>query len=188
LRADSVFERTYSNAGFYNPYGVEVRFTVPFGKTLFLQSGFEWYHASIEYDGKVNEFNDWCGNAQLIYVREKTGTVAGFQYQSNNRKFISAQGYEKGDNDFWIVFVQQPFLKQRLTVMLLYFTPITWGVDFYQGGRIQTDNYIEENSYNIDILKNIVMLELSYRFNKGKTVVSKEKQIEKEQEEKKGLF
>ena len=126
---------------------------------------------------------------QLIYQNQKSKTVAGFQYQNNLRKYITAQGYNMGDNDFWILFVQQPFFKEKLSVMLLYFTPITWGVDFNQGNYIKTDTYTESKFYNIDILKNIFMLELSYRFNKGKSVNKKDKNVEQMNEKSsKGLF
>lgn len=179
LRSDSIFEYNYSNAGFYKNYGVEASLTIPFGKSIFLQSSFDFFNSSIKYSDKTNSFNDWSMTSQLIYQNQKSKSVAGFQFQNNMRKYITAQGYNKGDNDFWILFVQQPFFKEKLTVMLLYFTPITWGVDFNQGSYIKTDTYTESRFNNIDLLKNIVMLELSYRFNKGKTINKKEKEIEK---------
>jgi len=189
LRPDSIFEYNYSNMGNYKNYGVEARFTVPFGKSLFLQSNFDFFKSSITYANKVNNMHDWTMSSQLIYQKEKTGTVAGFQYQNNLRKFITAQGYNKGDNDFWILFIQQPFFKKRLSVMLLYFTPITWGVDFNQGSYIKTDNYTESRFNDISFLKNMFLLEVSYRFNKGKTVNHKEKEIEKKDEKgTKGIF
>jgi hypothetical protein len=189
LRPDSIFEYNYSNAGFYKNYGVETSLTIPFGKSIFLQSSFDFFNSSIKNSNKTNSFNDWSMSSQLIYQDQKSKTVAGFQYQNNMRKYITAQGYNKGDNDFWIVFIQQPFFKEKLSVMLLYFTPITWGVDFNQGSYIKTDTYTESRFNNIDILKNIIMLEVSYRFNKGKTVSRKEKEIEKINEKSsKGLF
>ncbi len=189
LRSDSIFEYNYSNAGYYKNYGVEASLTIPFSKTIFLQSSFDFFKSSVKYAGRTNEFNDWSMSNQLIYQNQKSKTVAGFQYQNNMRKYITAQGYSKGDNDFWILFVQQPFFKEKLSVMLLYFTPITWGVDFNQGSYIKTDNYTENKWYNIDILKNIFMLEISYRFNKGKSVNKKEKEVEQINEKSsKGLF
>lgn len=189
LKTDSIFEYNYSNAGYYKNYGVEISLTIPFGKSVFLQSSFDFFKSSVKYAEKTNEINDWTMSNQLIYQNQKYKTVAGFQYQNNLRKYITAQGYNQGDNDFWILFLQQPFFKEKLSIMLLYFTPITWGVDFNQGNYIKTDTYTESRWYNIDILKNIVMLEISYRFNKGKTVNKKEKQIELVNEKKsKTLF
>ncbi len=184
LRPDSIFEYGYSNAGNYRHYGGIFRFTVPIGKSLFLQSDFDVFKSSIKYTGKTNAFHDWTMSSQLIYQNLKSSTVAGFKYQKNLFKEIIAQGYEKGDNDFWIAFVQQPFFKKRLEVMLLYFLPLNLGVDFNQGSYIKTENYVENKSNDIGFLKNMFLLQVSYRFNKGKTVNSKEKNIEKNDERK----
>ncbi|PKP23243.1 MAG: hypothetical protein CVU05_00350 [Bacteroidetes bacterium HGW-Bacteroidetes-21] len=189
LRSDSIFEYNYANTGFYQNYGLEARMTIPFGKSIFLQSDFDFYKSSVTYSGNEYSLNDWSMSNQFIYVNQAHGTVVGIQYQNNLRKFITSQGYNKGDNDFWIAFIQQPFLKKQLTVMLLYFTPITWGVDFNQGSFIQTSGYSESKFNDIGFLKNMIMVEISYRFNKGKTVTKIEKNIELDTEKKtKGMF
>ena len=182
LQTDSIFKYSYSNAGSYKHYGVETRFTIPFGKSIFLQSDFNFFKSSLTFSGKTNEFNDWTMSNQLIYQRQKTATVAGLQYQRNLFRDITAGGYNKYDNDFWILFVQQPFFKQKLNVMLIYFLPVSLGVDFNQGNFISSTGYSETTLNNISFLKNMLMLQVSYRFNKGKTVNSKEKNIEKNNE------
>jgi hypothetical protein len=104
-------------------------------------------------------------------------------------KNITAQGYNRdynntddNSNDYWIAFIQQPFFKQRLNVMLVYFLPINWQVDYNQSSFIKVPGYSETKNNDISFLKNMVLLQLSYRFNKGKTVTAKEKNIEKENE------
>ena len=115
--------------------------------------------------------------------------MLGMQYQKANQKYITAQGYSSGNNDFWVVFVRQPFFKDRLAVQFVYITPITLGVNYKQENYIKTDYYSESRYNHIDILKNIMILELSYRFNKGKSMNKKEKEIEKINEKgNKGLF
>jgi hypothetical protein len=189
LNTDNIFEYSYANAGLYKNYGVEARMTVPFSKNLIFQSNFDVFNSSIGYNSHTNKVNDWTMMSQLIYQNQKKATVAGLQYQNNLRKYITANGYSKGDNDFWIVFVQQPFFKQRLNVMLLYFLPVSLGVDFDQGGMVKTQNYSETKHADISLLKNMVMLQVSYRFNKGKSVNKTEKNIKKQTEkEQKGFF
>lgn len=182
LRPDSIFEYTYSNMGNYQNYGIKGNVTIPFGKSLYLQTDLDFYKGSIEYSGKTNHVNDWTMSEQLIYYNETSGLVAGFQYQNNLRKFMTAQGYSMGDNDFWILFLQKPMLKKRLSVLLVYFFPINWGIDFNQGSYLQTDNYSDSKFYDISILKNMLLLELTYRFNKGKSVTKTEKNIERKEE------
>ena len=127
-------------------------------------------------------------SSQLIYQNPKYSTVAGLQYQKNLVRYITAQGYDKGDNDYWIAFVQQPFFKEKLNVMLLYFIPTNFGCDFDQGGYLKTQSYQETKTYDISILKNVVMVQLSYRFSKGKSANKTEKNIEQEEGRKKGIF
>lgn len=188
LRNDNVFQYSYSNAGNYVKYGSEARFTIPFGKSVVLQSDADVFNNSITYAGNTNKFNFWTLSSQLIYQNSKYATVAGLKYQKNLIRNITAQGYDKGDNDFWIVFVQQPFFKERLNVMLLYFMPIDFGIDFNQGSYLKTETYKETKTYDISILKNVVLLQISYRFNKGKAANRTEKNIEQEEGKKKGLF
>lgn len=189
LRSDGLFAYSYSNAGNYKNYGIEARLAVPIGKNFVVQSDVDFYNSKIKTSGNNNALNAYVMSNQLIYQNQKYASVAGFQYQKNMRKYISTQGYGKGDNDFWIVFVQQPFFKQRLSVMLVYFTPITWGVDFNQGSYIHTTNYTEQKNYDISLLKNMLLLEISYRFNYGKQVTLKNKKVEQINEKNgKGIF
>jgi hypothetical protein len=189
LRSDSIFEYSTSNAGNYIRYGSEIRFTLPFGNTGFLlQSDADIFYNSIRYNGKTNEFNFWTMSSQLIYQNEKKGTVAGLKYQKNLVRSITANGYENNDNDFWIAFIQQPFFKEKLNVMLLYFIPTGFGVEFKQGGYVKTETYKETKSQDISILKNIMLLEISYRFNKGKSANKTEKNTEQENKSKKRIF
>ncbi len=189
MKSDSIFEYTLSNNGDYQNYGVEARLTIPIQKFLFLQTDGDFYKSSIKYPGNTNHVNYWTMSSQLVYVNEKSGSVAGIQYQKGLFKNITPQGYNKWNNDFWIVFVQQAFFKEKLNVMLLYFPPIDFGVDFYQGSFVKTDAYKETVDNDISFLKNIVMLEVSYRFNKGKSVNKKDKPVEEENQKKsKGFF
>ena len=182
LMPDSIFQYSYSNIGQYSHYGLEGNLTVPFGKKLFLQTNFNFFKSSILYEKITNKLNDFTMSNQLVYVNDKSGLVAGLQYQRSLFRDITAQGYNKSDNDFWIMFIQQTFLKKKLTVMLLYFLPIDFGVDFKQGSYIATENYSESKFADIGFLKNMLMFEVSYRFNKGKFVNKKEKNIEIKQE------
>ena len=61
--------------------------------------------------------------------------------------------------------------------MVLYFMPVPWGVDSDQVRYLETDTYKEIETTRMDFFKNMVMLEISYRFNKGK-VLKKEKEVD----------
>ncbi|MES2590465.1 MAG: outer membrane beta-barrel protein [Bacteroidota bacterium] len=189
LRGDSIFEYNFNNIGNYQHYGLQAHLTVPLGESFFLESDFGTSKSSISYSDRINKINNWVLSSQFIYQSKKNETVAVLKYQKNLVKHITAQGYDKGDNDFWIILVQQPFFKKRLSVMFLYFLPVNFGVDFNQGGYTKTDTYVETRSSDISFLKNMFIIELSFRFNKGKSVNKTDKQIEVGNEKNKsGVF
>jgi hypothetical protein len=170
---------------------VKTRFTVTIGKSksFFLKSDFDIFRQQISYSGNTNFINDWTMSSQLIYQNHKSHGIAGFKYQRNLYKDITAQGYNAYGNDYWIVFVQQPLLKNELNIMLLYFLPVNLGTDYNQATYIKTNNYTGNTSNDISFLKNMILLQVSYRFNKGKSVNKTEKNIEQENEQnKKSVF
>ncbi len=178
LQRDTVLF-SYNNIDKYTESGVMVNFTVPFGKSLFWQNDFRIYSPRLEYKGNVNKFTDFTMNSQLVYVNEPNDLVAGFKYQKGMFKFPMAQGYNKWNVDFWLLFAQKSFFNKSFSVMLAYITPIMYGIDTKQGAFFETNKYKDSRGVNItDLLKNIAIIELTYRFNKGKTVKKKEKDIE----------
>ena len=179
---DTIFEYTYSNAGNYKNYGVESNLSIPIGKNIFFLTDCDFFKSSINLNGNTNSFNDWTMESKLIYKANKIHTVAGLIYQRDLYRDITAQGYNKNNNDYWIMFLQQPFFKDKLNVMLIYFLPTNFGVDYKEGSYISSIGYSETKYNDISFLKNMLLLQLSYRFNKGKSVNSKEKNIEKNNE------
>ena len=177
LRADSVFEFQFHNAGYYRNYGIKTNFTKMFGTSFLLQSSLDLYNSSIEFEQYSNEVYDWAMSSQMIYIHQKSKTIAGIGYQKNNNKRILAQGYQRQNVDFWMALVRRPFFKERLSVMLLYFAPISFGVAGDQVKYIETDTYKEIETTSMKFFQNVVMLEISFRFNKGK-VIKKDKEVD----------
>lgn len=182
LRDDGIFELTYQNAGRYEHKGIRGNLTVPFGKSLFLQTDANFYKSEIEIDGRTQKIDDWRMNSQLIYVNKKHGTVSGLIFQNNLSKYITAQGYNMWNNDFWGLFVQQPLFKKKLNVMILYMLPLELGMDYYQGSYTETMNYSELKTQDMSLLKNVVLLRISFRMNKGQSVRKTNKDVKEEKE------
>ncbi|HXC04250.1 MAG TPA: outer membrane beta-barrel protein, partial [Bacteroidia bacterium] len=145
LLTNGIFEYSYSNVGFYQSYGTQIRLNTPVGKgtNLYLESDADLFNCSISDNGKVNNLRNWTMSSQLVYVAPKTNTVIGLKYQKNLLHIITAQGYQTSDNDYWITFIQTPLLKNKLNIMLLYFIPLDAGVNYNQGSYIKTDLYTE---------------------------------------------
>jgi len=180
---DNLFEYSYENVGQFASRGIKGDFTIPlFKQSLIIKSDFDFYHHSITYQERKNALNDYTLNTQLIYIAKKYHTVSGLIYQKGLKKVINAQGYDNVNNDFWLFFVQQPLLKNSLTVMVGYILPMNFGASYQQGNYIDTGMYTSNSLYDISMLKNMMLINITYRFNKGKSVRNIEKEVKTEVE------
>lgn len=191
LTNTGIFEYTYNNSGKFQEPGIKASLTIPFGKNLIWQSNANFFKSSIVYKEKENKIKGRTMNSNLIYMNHKHKITTGIIYQKNLRKYLTAQGYNIGNNDYWGVMYQQAFFKERLNVMLFYMLPIEFDMNFEQGSYIKTDEYIETISQDISDLKNMLMLRITFRLNKGKAVRLNKKELEEQNENnnnKGGLF
>ena len=108
--------------------------------------------------------------------------VGGLIYQKENIKHINGLGYQKGDIDYWMVFIQKQVFKKKGSLMLGYFLPLDFGVSYNQGSEQTAPGYHMQNDVDIRLVKNMFIVEFNYRFSKGKSVRQTEKDIEKESE------
>jgi len=189
MRNDRIFEYNYANAGNYIHRGIKFNLTIPMGKQIFWQNNADLYHSEMTYEGSNNTLNDWSGESQLLYVNQKNGLVSGILYQRSNSKVIGLQGYSNQENDYWGFLIQKPFYKKQFNIMLLYMLPINWNANYTQTTYLETPFYTQESNMEIGLLKNLFLVQLSYRFHRGKEIKTIEKKIEKEAEKKqKTLF
>jgi len=190
LRSDSLFEYTYDNLGRYRHYGIRGNLVVPFGKTLFWQTNFDFYRSAIAHNGRTNAFNDYSLNSNLMYVNKANGLTLGLLYQRSLNKHITALGYSQWNNDFTALLFQKPFFRKRLNIMLMYVLPLEAGVSFEQKTYVRANGYENLNVNDLHLLKNMVVFRLNYRFHKGKSTRKAKKKVEENKPEKpsKGLF
>ncbi len=182
LRPDGMFEYTYSNIGHYEDKGVQANFTIPIGKLFIWQNSVRYYSSKITHDGYTNSLNDWKANSQLVFRGLKNNGVIVLNYRRDMGKNINALGYSRDNNDYWLLLVQQPFLKNRLTAMVGYMLPVNWGTNYDQGSYVKADGYEKYTHTDISVLKNMFIVKLSFRFNKGK-VKKSDKHIETDKED-----
>jgi hypothetical protein len=171
-------EFLFENVGQYKSLGIKGDVTVPlFKQSLIVKADFDFFRQSITYLERKNEIRDWTMNTQFLYIDKKIHTVGGLIYQKGLRKVINAQGYELGNNDFWLMFVQQPLLKNSLTVMVGYILPVNFLTKYEQGSYTDTGLYTTTSLYDISMLKNMMIVNITYRFNRGKSVRNIEKEV-----------
>ena len=190
LRSDSLFEYSYDNLGHYRHYGIRGNLVVPFGKTVFWQTAFDYYHSAIRHDNRTNAFNDYSLHSNLMYINKSNGLTLGLLYQRALNKHITALGYRQWQNDFMALLFQKPFFRKRLNIMLMYILPVETGVSYKQQTYIRANGYESLNTGDLHLLRNMVVFRLNYRFHKGKSTRKAKKQTGEEKPKKpsKGLF
>ncbi len=184
LRDDGIIEYTYDNVGNYKHYGVKANLAFPLAKSIYWQSSMDYYRSSITYKGNENAFNDIHLESNLVYVNQKKVLTTGFVFQRGMNKYISTQGWSKGNNDFLGLLVQKGFYKNILNLMFLYMLPVDSGLDYNQGDFIKTPTFTSQSIYDISLIKNVFIFKLNYRLSKGKSTRKTEKDIEIEEKKK----
>jgi len=178
-------EFLYENVGHFASRGFKGDLTIPlFKQSLIIKTDFDFFNQSITYQERKNTINDWTMNMQLLYIGKKYHSVGGLIYQKGLKKIINAQGYELSNNDFWLMFVQQPLFKNSLTVMLGYILPVNFLASYNQGSYTDTGLYTTASLYDISMLKNMLLVNITYRFNHGKSIRNIEKEVKTEVERK----
>ncbi len=180
---------TYQNIGKYTNYGTKLNLMIPFGRKIILQNSADIYWYKLSYQNINRKLHDWKGSIQLVYYNPKIFTAA-LLYQHWTGKILTAQGYRTTNNDFFSLFVQKKFAKDRLSVMFFYvlpFNPHPGWLNYDNVTYIETPLYKELNKIDLGIIKNIFLFQISYRFNKGKTT-KVEKNIEHEKAQVKSFF
>ena len=107
----------------------------------------------------------------------------GIKYQRQQSKSINALGWDKGDVDFWLLFYKQPLFKKRGSIMIGYFLPLDFGTSYTQGSYAQTTGILMRTDNDVSLVKNMLLLEFSYRFSKGKSIKKTEKEVQREEED-----
>lgn len=183
LDANNIFNFRYENAKSYTRNGVKLNFSKFFKPGIIVQSNLEVYHSQINSSSGTNSFVDWQGEADLIYMFMKTETMLGLKYQREQSKNITGLGYAKGDVDFWLLFYQRPLFKKRASIMVGYFLPLDFGVGYNQSSHSETTGIVMHTDNDVSLVKNMFLVEFSFRLSKGKSIKKTEKDIQQEKED-----
>jgi Outer membrane protein beta-barrel family len=186
LDTNNIFNFGFENVELYQRHGGKMNFTKFFKPGIIIQANAEMYYTKIVSSSKTNSLFDWRGDVNLIYMFMKSQALLGLKYQRNQSKMISGLGYDKGEVDFWMFFYKQPLFKKRASIMLGYFLPIGLGANFNQDSHVETTGFTMHSDNDVSLLKNMFILEFSFRLSKGKSIKKREKNLEQESEKEDG--
>lgn len=183
LDVNDVFNFRFENAKLYQRNGAKLNFSKFMDPGIIIQANLEVFHSKIVSSSRTNSFVDWRGDVDLIYMFMKSQSMLGLKYQRQQSKMISALGYDKGDVDFWMLFYKQPLFKKRASLMFAYFLPINFAANYNQGSHAETTGITMHTDNDVSLVKNMFMLEFTFRLSKGKSIKGTKKDIEKEKED-----
>jgi hypothetical protein len=169
------------NADRYEQYGVQLNFTIPFGKTLFWQNWMDIFSNHISYNGEGTTQHNFKWNSTLVYVNQKLGINTGLVLQKQMYREAAIQGYTTNNNDLVVFFLQKALMKQKLNITLLFMPPVKMGLKYEQTNLTQAGQYYQMSSNSLNVIKNLVFFEINYHFNAGKQVVKKQTQANQEE-------
>lgn len=183
LDENNIFNFRYENIKDYQRVGGNLNFNKYFKFNLLIQANLEVFYTQMNSDISSNSFMDWSADADLIYIFGKSQSLLGLKYQKELVKRISALGYNIGDVDFWMLFYKQPLFKQRASVMVGYFLPIDFGTKYNQASAVDGQGFSMRTDNDVSLIKNMFLVEFSFRFNKGKSIKKTEKNVDQESED-----
>ncbi|MBI9064907.1 MAG: TonB-dependent receptor [Marinilabiliaceae bacterium] len=183
------FEYSYSNLDKYESYGMKMsaRLTL-IPRKMFVKLTGTFYNDKTNTDGYTNKLNDFTINSNVMYLSSKHKTLYALTLKRMNSKKIAAYGYYNNDNDYLGCIIKQPFFKRKMAVTVLYLLPVSSGLDYSMQEYFEYNAFNEQTATNVEMLKNLFMLKISFNLNKGNEIKSVEKKDYKEKKQTKGFF
>jgi len=183
------FVYTYSNLDRYESYGVRMstKITLMPKKMFFSLTG-AVYTDETEFKAHTNRLTDFTINSNIIYISSKHKTLYALMLKKMNAKTIEAYGHNNTNNDYLGYLIKQPFFKNKMAVTLVYILPVSSGLSYTMEDYFSYHNFTEKSITNVEILKNLLMVNITVNINKGKEVKTIEKKNYKDKKVTKGLF
>jgi len=167
------------NADKFRIYGLRVNFTYPLAKTLFWQNWMDLEDVHLSYADVSSQRSRFQFNSFLYYSFPKLDGAVGAGIQKMISKNPMLQGYNTWGNDAFLTMIQKNFFKKRLSCTLIYIPPIN-GLQYSQDTYTEAPGYYSLSRGGLDLLKNLTILQISYRFSSGKQVNIKKSSLDSE--------
>lgn len=163
-------------------YAFQLMYEQPVGEYVNWSNNLTYYSDKVTYENEGHRTNGWLFESEVSYFNPTHTLMVQGGYYRNMRKRANVQGYGMEDLDSWGLSVSKKFLHNRLSVMLVYFAPLEWGIRKEQKKVTHTPYYQEVYTTSLKPYRNMCLLRISFRFGSGKVnFVDKKTEIEKDQ-------
>jgi hypothetical protein len=164
LTNDSLIIYQTENFVKHENYGVYTNLSFKINKDLKLDFDFNLYK-DWNKNLKTPDIIDWNGDAQISYSLN-TKHYFGLMYQKEYARLTTSLGYEKSGVNYALLYWKTLQLKGRLQLMVGYSLPVLpdqINVDYEETPYYQKTAYTD-----VSLIKNMILVNLVYRFSKGK--------------------
>jgi hypothetical protein len=150
-----------------------------------LKNALTFYYGEAEHDGIRNSVNGWLFLSEIsgYFPQQSAGMQLG--YYRNMRKNILWQGYQMSGRDYWCVSAQKGLWRNRISVMLSYIPPVTWGVRYDRTKEMDTPLYKEKTTLNMDTYRQMLLLRIDIRLGQGSVKPARRRNVAQENEREK---
>lgn len=163
-------------------YAIQVIYDQPLGNYFKLSNTLTYYDNKVSKKDTRNSYNGFMLDSEIEYFNPKWNLGLQVGYYRDIDKKAMLQGYQMTDLDSWLITANKQFWNKRVSLMISYFPPITWGIRDNLRKEIETPFYSEKYVQNLKPFRNMLMVRFSLRFNSGH-IKKNNKQSSTEREE-----
>jgi hypothetical protein len=157
--------RTFDNVN-TREYSVQAAYDRMFGYFR-LKNAVTLYHSEALHQGVRSSLNDWLFLSEVNWYHPNAAFGVQLGYYRDMKKNILWQGYQQSGRDYWRISVQKELWRQRISVMLSYIPPVTFGVRYDRMKEMDTPLYSEKTTFHLDSYNQMLLLKISIRFERG---------------------
>ena len=158
--------RTFDNINF-REYSLHTSYDQKLGKYFKLKNTVMLYRSEALHSGIHNALNGWTIHSEADYYHERPSAGIQLGYYRNMKKNILWQGYHMSDRDYWCVTARKELWDNRISVQLSYIPPLAFGVRYDRVKEVNTPQYKEKSTLNLESYNQMLLLKISIRFERG---------------------
>ena len=165
-RRDYKLYRTFENVSF-REYNLNASYIQMLGANLSLKNSVMLYRSEAFHGGVHNTLTGWTFHSEADYYHSQASAGAQLGYYRNMKSNILWQGYQMSDKDYWCVTARKELWHNRISVMLSYIPPISFGIRYDRTKKMDTPLYKENTTVNLKSYNQMLLLKVSFRFDHG---------------------
>lgn len=135
----------------------------------------QWQWQHVGGNGLSNHASNISFHSNVEYWIKPAALLAGIEYMREMQKVPLLQGWQHYGQDLWQISLKKSFFDKSLSISLNYVPPIHSGVRTNQKSCVNTAFLNQNLSQNLKTYDNLLMVRISWRFNKGR---KKQRQVQ----------